>query len=65
LAIEPLSEFALWRWPRQTENSSSPRTPIDKNNDAIKALGYGLLDWYGPYTKKTTTRTIHKAKYWV
>lgn len=65
LALEPLSEFSLWRWPKPGENSGQPRTPIDKNNDAIKALGYGLLDWYGPFAKKVTTRTIHKAKYWV
>jgi hypothetical protein len=65
LALEPLSEFALWRWPRVGENSGAPRTPIDRNNDAIKALGYGLLDWYGPYTKKVKQRTIKKQRYWV
>ena len=63
LALEPLSEFSLWRWPKVGENTGHPRHPIDKNNDAIKALGYGLLDWYGPYTKKATIRTIRKRKY--
>lgn len=65
LAVEPLSEFSLWRWPRISDNSSNPKEPIDRNNDAIKALGYGLLDWYGPYTQKIATRTIQKQKYWV
>lgn len=47
VALDILAEFELWRWPDRGDNRNMPVTPIDRNNDAIKALGYYLLDRYG------------------
>ena len=41
------AEFAMYQWGRQRPGSNTKRTPIDANNDAIKALGYWLVDRYG------------------
>jgi hypothetical protein len=65
LALEPISEFSLWKWPDRKQGSDVPTEPIDRNNDAIKALGYGLLDWYGPFTKKVGKTVAKKRGYWV
>ncbi len=64
LAYEPLSEFSLWKWPDRRPSSDVPNVPIDRNNDAIKALGYGLLDWYGPFTQKIKSKPAQQRKYW-
>lgn len=46
-ALEFLSEFELWRWPKYNLNSTERAVPIDNNNHGIKALGYKLLAVYG------------------
>ncbi len=43
-----LSEFDLWRWPDRKPGHSVAAHPIDKANDAIKALGYYLVHHFGP-----------------
>ena len=47
LALDILAEFELWVWPTRAPGRNAPMVPIDKNNDAIKALGYKLIDRYG------------------
>ena len=57
----PLSEFSLWRWPEEALQAGDRPTPIDRNNDAIKALGYYLLKTYGIVGKgrKTDVKPKH------
>jgi hypothetical protein len=52
LALDVLAEFELWKWREMGDQRGTPRKPIDKNNDAIKALGYGLVDVYGKVLRK-------------
>jgi hypothetical protein len=57
LAMDVLAEFELWAWPDRGLGRNQPVTPIDRNNDACKALGYGLLDHFGTnITRKTSPR---------
>ena len=63
-AADVLAEFHLWKWRDYNPSSSEPLRPIDANNHAIKALGYGLYDKYGPiYQRKPLTNRIQR-EYW-
>lgn len=42
-----LSEFEMYSWPKQKPTGNARRLPIDRHNDAIKALGYYLVDQFG------------------
>lgn len=43
-----LSELVMWKWPKDRgQFSNKAFQPVNKNNDAIKALGYWLLDVFG------------------
>lgn len=64
-ARDILAEFDLWKWPERTVNQNKAMVPIDKNNDAVKALGYGLAWHYGIF--KEEKRKLGKAirrTYW-
>jgi hypothetical protein len=63
-AADVLAEFNLWKWRDYRPNSSEPLRPIDSNNHAIKALGYGLYDKFGPvYERKALANRVQRA-YW-
>lgn len=60
-----LSEMELWRWPQRRFKRSEPRSPIDSNNHAVKALGYYLVDRFGPYKDKVVRRRTVQQDYWM
>jgi hypothetical protein len=66
MALDILAEPELWQWPSRGFNRNTARLPVDRNNDAMKALGYGLIDRYGIARpeKKVTTRGRRRA-YWI
>lgn len=47
-----ISEFGLWKWPERAASMGVAKVPVDKANDGIKALGYWLLQHYGPVEKR-------------
>ncbi len=63
-AGDVLSEFNLWKWRDYRHNSSEPTNPIDSNNHAIKALGYGLYDKFGPVMERTALPNRIQRSYW-
>lgn len=63
-ALDVLAEPELWSWPNRTENRNLARNPLDKNNDAMKALGYGLVDKYGGYVQKQIAKRGKRRAYW-
>lgn len=63
-ALDVLAEPELWSWPDRTQNRNLPKNPLDKNNDAMKALGYGLVDRYGGYVEKKIAKRGKRRAYW-
>ena len=63
-ASDVLSEFNLWKWREYRQNSSEPHNPIDSNNHAIKALGYGLYDKFGPVLERKALANRVQRAYW-
>lgn len=47
-----IGELKTYRWAQKGEMSSDPRNPIKKNEDALSALGYGLLRHHGPVIQR-------------
>lgn len=50
-----LGEFSLWKWPRVRPSANEREEPIDRYNDAIKALAYYLLWRHGLEKDKQKT----------
>jgi hypothetical protein len=65
LAMDVLAEPEMWSWPNRGLNRNQAVKPIDKNNDAMKALGYGLVDRYGKYVERNTSFKSKRRAYWV
>lgn len=63
-AADVLAEFELWKWRVTNPNRSEPHHPIDANNHAIKALGYGLYDKFGPTQDRAFVRRHRKRAAW-
>jgi len=63
-AADVLAEFELWKWRKTGANRSEPRRPIDSNNHAIKALGYGLYDHFGPTEERKVIKRHRKRSAW-
>jgi hypothetical protein len=63
-AEDVFAEFELWKWRTRHHNSSEPRHPIDANNHAIKALGYGLYDKFGPIEERRPLGKRKQRAYW-
>lgn len=61
-----ITEFQSYRWPRSlsNEHSNVSRTPTDRNNDALKALGYYLYQTYGPVTERKAAKRAIRRSYW-
>lgn len=62
-AMDVLAEPISWRWPDRGPNKNVPVKPVDKNNDAMKALGYNLLRRFGDIETKRK-RTYVRRSYW-
>lgn len=63
-ALDVLAEPELWSWPNRGIMKNLPINPLDKNNDAMKALGYGLVDKYGGYVEKKLAKRGKRRAYW-
>lgn len=60
-----LSEFQMWQWPQtRTVNQNARRVPVDKNNDALKALGYYLFSTYGPVVERKKASQPKRKAVW-
>lgn len=64
-AMDVLAEFELWKWRDTNTYGNEPRRPIDANNHAIKALGYGLYDKFGPTEERRFVRRRHQRAKWI
>lgn len=62
-ALDVLAEPELWRWPDRNVDRNKPITPIDQNNDAMKAIGYGLVERFGGYVSRPMQRRGHRRAY--
>jgi hypothetical protein len=65
LAMDILAEFELWVWPERAPGRNVPMTPVDRNNDAIKALAYKLIDQYGVNVEKKVQARGRRRSYFV
>lgn len=63
-AMDVLAEFELWQWAKPKPGSSEPIRPVDANNHAIKALGYGLYDKFGPTERKPIRPQRVQRPFW-
>lgn len=64
-ALDVLAEPVSWSWPDRGPSRNVAVRPIDKNNDAMKALGYSLIGRYGSYTtRKPNPPPIVRRSYW-
>lgn len=62
-ALDVLAEPELWKWPDRGTDRNKAITPIDLNNDAMKAIGYGLVEHYGGYVVRPAQRRGHRRAY--
>jgi len=65
IAKDILAEFELWHWPDRGNNRNMPISPVDRNNDAIKALGYYLLDRYGTNVLRKSNPRGRRRDYFI
>jgi hypothetical protein len=65
LAMDVLAEPEMWSWPNRGINRNQAMVPTDKNNDAMKALGYGFVDRYGKYVEKKASFKPKRRGYWI
>lgn len=59
-----LAEFNLYRYKDYREGEPVPEKPIDANNHGLKALGYGLVDRFGPVGGRTPAGGTTRRKGW-
>lgn len=62
-AMDVLAEPISWKWPDRGPNKNVAVKPIDKNNDAMKALGYALLRRYGVSETRRKRKPVRRS-YW-
>lgn len=62
-ALDVLAEPELWKWPDRGTDRNKAITPIDLNNDAMKAIGYGLVEHYGGYVVRKAQTRGHRRAY--
>jgi hypothetical protein len=65
LALDVLAEPELWAWPDRAPGRNQPHTPVDRNNDAMKAIGYGLVERYGGYVARPVSRRGLRRAYFI
>lgn len=64
IAMDVLGEPLSWKWPADRPNTNKHIKPIDHNNDAMKALAYGLMHRYGVFEKPRARRKAMKRGEW-
>lgn len=63
LAMDVLAEPELWKWPDRSGDRNKAVNPVDLNNDAMKAIAYGLVDRYGFSTIRKRQSRGHRRAY--
>lgn len=59
-----LGELKTHRWPDRNERAALPGRPVKRNEDALSAIGYGLLVHFGPVVERAQVRREVKRRYW-
>lgn len=59
-----LAEFGLYKYPEFVAHRNERPTPIDANNDGLKALSYWLFDKFGPSTERIRAFKKRVRAYW-
>jgi hypothetical protein len=59
-----IGELKSHRWAERNELSSMPGRPIKRNEDALSALGYGLLKRFGPVVQRAPRRRAIVRSYY-
>lgn len=62
-ALDVLAEPMLWKWRESGYKMNERKRPIDRNNHAMKALGYKLVDQYGVHMEKKRMKAQQRS-YW-
>jgi len=65
LALDLLAEPELWVWPDRSPGRNEALTPTDKNNDGMKAIGYGLIDHFGAHISKPVSVRSRRREYYI
>lgn len=64
IALDVLAEPLSWKWPNRGDNQNLAVKPVDKNNDAMKALGYSLVQRYGVNLERRRKHEPIRRGYW-
>ena len=64
-ALDVLAEPYLWKWPKRTQRQNEAIKPVDRNNDAMKALGYGLVGQYGIHIQRHLRSRTRNRSYFI
>lgn len=60
-----IGELKTHRWPDRNERASLPGRPVKRNEDALSAIGCGLLVHFGPVIERAKRRqAIRRAYFW-
>lgn len=65
IAMDVLAEPFLWLWPTRTAGQGNPKYPVDRNNDAMKALAYKIVHRYGTVMRAKKTVKRIQQEYWL
>ena len=63
-ALDVLAEPMLWMWRPGGYARNEAKKPIDKNNHAMKAIGYKIVDRYGVSMQKRKHFKPKRRAYW-
>lgn len=63
LAPHALTEFDAWRWPERQDDAmrNESKRPVDRNNDALKALAYHQVYHYGRQEYIAPVKTVTRS----
>lgn len=59
-----IGEIKSHRWPDRSERTALPGRPTKRNEDALSAIGYGLLVHFGPVVERAKVKREVKRRYW-
>lgn len=59
-----IGELKTHRWANRGERSSNPGRPVKRNEDALSAIGMGLLCHFGPVIERAKMTKALRRVYW-
>jgi len=59
-----LGELLSYKWPQFVEGRSMVGRPVKQNEDALSALGYGLVSHFGAVLEKKKTQMATARSFW-